>query len=317
MRTIAYVIILILSVAGVSPLRGEENSWFKRNNVFDHISGSFTAGTTGLGFEVEAPATRWANVRSGMSGMPKFNMPLNFSITTYSDGVASNHFSQVQELMYKITGKSMDENVTMNSRPNILNFKLLVDIFPFQGNRHWHFTAGFYLGTKIIGRTLNAKSETESLVALNIYNRLYDRVLNLDPLNDPFFGSIYITPEQKAEIVSYGEMGIHIGDYRDGTPYYMKPAPNGTVSANAVVNHFKPYIGAGYSTTIDRDHRLSIGGEIGMWIWGGVPQVIIHDGVNMNKDLKNVRGKIGDYLNLMKSLPVYPVVEFKISYNIM
>lgn len=108
---------------------------------------------------------------------------------------------------------------------------------------------------------------------------------------------------------------IHIGDFKNGEPYIMQPAQDGKVRAKAKTNPFKPYLGFGYSGAIDKEQRWNIGVEAGVLFWGGAPQVILHDGVNMNKDLVNVRGKVGDYLNVMKALPVYPLINFKISYS--
>jgi hypothetical protein len=312
----ALSLIYVSAMLTALPAMGQESSWFRRNGVCTSLDVAFTVGTTGLGFELSTPVTKWASLRAGMDGIPKFNLPMHFDINTYTDGVVSDNFSKVQEMMYKMTGETIDENVTMNARPNMLNFKLLVDVFPFQNNRHWHFTAGFYLGSSTVGRALNADDETNSLVAMNIYNRFYNRLLHMDPVEDPFFGDIYLTPERYEEMVSYGWMGIHIGDFKDGTPYYMTPAPNGSVSAKAIANRFKPYLGFGYSGACDRQKRLNVGVEAGVLFWGGAPNVIIHDGVNMNKDLINVRGRVGDYLSLMKALVVYPVINFKISYTL-
>lgn len=293
-----------------------DRSWFKRNHVFDGLDVAFTAGTAGLGLEVQTPVTRWANLRLGLDGMPQFKVPLDFEISTYAEGKVSNNFEKIKELMYKITGDEMHETVKMNCRPKMLNFKFLVDVYPFQNNRHWHFTAGFYLGSSRIASALNDADETNTLVAMNIYNRFYDRLEKYGYEDEPIYGDVYLSKERYEELMSYGRMGIHIGDFKDGRPYYMTPASNGTVSARAYANRFKPYLGFGYSGAIDKEKRWNVGVEAGVLFWGGAPQIILHDGVNMNKDLKNVKGKVGDYLDLVKALPVYPCVSFKLSYSI-
>lgn len=293
-----------------------DQSWFRRNHVFDGLDVAFTAGTTGLGIEIETPVTRWANLRLGVDGMPQFKVPLDFEISTYADGKVSDNFDKIKDLMYKITGDEMHEKVKMNCRPKMLNFKFLVDVYPFQNNRHWHFTAGFYLGSSRIASALNDADETNTLVAMNIYNRFYDRLEKYGYEDEPIYGDVYLSKERYEELMSYGRMGIHIGDFKDGKPYYMTPASNGTVSAKAYANRFKPYFGFGYSGAIDKEKRWNVGVEAGVLFWGGAPQIILHDGVNMNKDLKNVNGKVGDYLDLVKALPVYPCVSFKLSYSI-
>ena len=155
------------------------------------------------------------------------------------------------------------------------------------------------------------------LVAMNIYNRFYDRLKDYPYDEEPIFGDVYLSPETYEELMSYGHMGIHIGDFKDGTPYYMTPAKNGTVSAKMFANAFKPYLGFGYSGAVDKQKRLNVGVEAGVLLWGGVPNVVLHDGISMTKDLVNVRGRVRSYLNFIKALPVYPCVSFKISYNIL
>ncbi len=95
----------------------------------------------------------------------------------------------------------------------------------------------------------------------------------------------------------------------------MEPDTDGSVSAKAYTNRFKPYLGFGYSGAIDKEKRWNVGVEAGALFWGGAPDVINHDGVNMTKDLDNIRGRVGDYMKIVKALPVYPVIDFKINYT--
>lgn len=291
-------------------------SWFKANNVLDHLQVSGTLGTTGLGVELQAPLTRWANVRAGFSAFPAFHVALPFQISAYAGDNVSGNLDKIKDLMAQVTGEEMLDEVEMNGKPSIWNVKLLFDIFPFRNNRHWHFTAGFYAGSRMIGSALNKKNATNTLVAMNIYNRFYDRLEAGNSYDEPFFGDIYLTPEMYEEFLSYGRMGIHLGERKDGTPYYLLPESNGTVSAKVFANAFKPYLGAGYSTQLDKRGLWSLGVDAGVLMWGGAPQVILNDGTNMNKDLRNVRGKVGDYLDFIKGLGVFPVLEVKITYNI-
>ncbi|MDE6532257.1 MAG: hypothetical protein K2M27_01825 [Muribaculaceae bacterium] len=307
---------ILLAFSSAIPTLAQEASWFKRNHVIDDLDVAFTAGTSGLGIELSTPVTKWTNVRVGFDGMPQFHLPIDFPISTYADGKVSDNFDKIKEMMYKITGDEMKEQVEMIGKPRMANFKFLVDVYPFQNNRHWHFTAGFYWGTSKIATALNNVESSSTLVAMNIYNRFYDRMKDYPYTDEPFFGDVYLSEETYNEFMSYGRMGIHLGDFKDGKPYYMDPASNGTLSAKAFVNAFKPYLGFGYSGAIDAAKRWNVGVEAGVLFWGGAPQIILHDGVNMTKDLINVKGKVGDFLNLAKALPVFPSISFKISYSI-
>lgn len=315
-------IILLLGMVALSA-DAQLSKLCKDKHVADNLDLAFTLGTGGLGLEVATPVTKWARLRAGVEWFPSFSVPMNFDLTTFgTDGLPSDNFSQVQELVYKLTGLEMDNKVKMISKPDILDFKLLVDVFPFQNNRHWHFTAGFYIGGDVVAKTRNDRGEMPTLVGLNIYNRVYDYITNLGPdeVYDVYLGGgNYLDPDYVRDIQErlrhYGGLGIHVGDYKNGEPYYMEPDTDGSVSAKAFVNKFKPYLGFGYSGSLDAAKRWNVGVEAGAMFWGGAPDIIAHDGVNMTKDLKNVRGKVGDYLKLVKALPVYPVIDFKISYT--
>lgn len=294
--------------------------WCRTNHVFDNLEAAVTVGTGGLGFELATPVTNWTRIRAGVEWIPSFHLPLTFDISSMNNEGETTDISHIQEMVYDMTGLEMDDEVKMIAKPNMLNFKFLVDVFPFQENRHWHFTAGFYVGSSVAGRAVNKRNQMTTLVALNLYNRAYDYFLSVEDIYDvPLGGGNYLDPDQVLELQEkfreYGRAGIHIGDFKDGKPYIMEPSKDGYVRAKAKTNIFKPYLGFGYSGALDKQQRWNVGVEAGVLFWGGAPQVILHDGVNMNKDLTHVRGKVGDYLDFMKALPVYPLVNFKISYS--
>lgn len=310
------------SLAASAQFADKLSLWCEKNKVANHLDASFTLGTAGIGLELQTPVTEWARLRAGVEWIPSFKLPLNFDLASLSDNGESTDVSHIQEMVKDMMGLDMHDNITMDAKPNMLNFKLLVDVFPFRNNRHWHFTAGFYLGSPVVGRAKNSGADTQTLVGVNIYNRAYRYFTSpdFDPFNVPVGNGYYLDPELALEyhdkFERYGSVGINIGDFKDGKPYLMQPTKDGRVAAKAVTNNFRPYLGFGYSSTVDRARRLSLGFEAGVLFWGGAPEIILHDGVNMNKDLENVRGKVGDYLDFMKALPVYPVVSFKLSYNL-
>ena len=137
--------------------------------------------------------------------------------------------------------------------------------------------------------------------------------------DEPIFGTIYLDPEVALELqkkmLNYGRFGIHVGDFKDGTPYMMEPDEQGSVRAKALINRVRPYLGIGYEGYMDAAKRWSAGFDLGVIFWGGVPKVYTHDGVCLN-DLENLRGDVKDYLDLMKGFPVYPTLNFRLSYTI-
>lgn len=312
---------------GIRKWGHEIGRWCQDNNVATSLDVGLEIGSMGIGLELKTPVTKWVDVRAGVDWMPPFKVPMSFNLNTFSDGKATNNFQKIATLLYNTTGIEMDETVNMTGRGSMVNFKLLVDVFPVPSNRHWHVTAGFYAGTSMVGKAYNTYEEKPTLVGLNIYNRAYDYFTNLNSIFDvPLGGGAYMDPDLVEEIQEkfkrYGHMGVHIGDFKNGEPYILTPSPDGSVSAKAFVNHFKPYLGAGYSTHLDAEEKWHFGVDLGVLFWGGRPNVINHDyttgkDVNFTKDLVNIRGKVGDYMNIIKAFPVFPVLALRFSYTIL
>ncbi|MDE5997499.1 MAG: hypothetical protein K2G77_04720 [Muribaculaceae bacterium] len=303
-----------------------------KHGVFNSIELAANIGTTGLGLEVASPMTEWTKLRVGFDWMPRFMMPMYFDMNSYVDGKVSDKFDRIQDMMYRMSGLTIDQEVKMESKFTMTTFKLLVDVYPFKNNKHWHFTAGFFVGGSSMGKTLNAITEMPSLLALNMYDRLYNGVTSEDfydnAINDENFladltgltalQGTYLDPrvvdQLQEKMESFGRLGVHVGDYKDGTPYLMMPDKDGTVSAKAKVNRFRPYLGFGYGGALSNDGKWQASFDAGVQFWGGAPKVITHDGTVLN-DLINLGGKVGTYMGLMKALPVYPTIDFRISYR--
>lgn len=351
MKRLTITLIFLLPLI-LSPLKAKaqsdsislpkDNPWVnftercKEKNIFSHFDAGISLGSMGVGLEVKTPVTKWVDIRAGVDWLPRFSMPMYFDLDTYAAGMPTGNFNNVASMVYDLTGLKIDKTVNMTGKGSMVNFKFLVDFFPMPSNRHWHITAGFYAGTSKIAEAINTYDEKPTLVALNIYNRAYEYFTDpeLSIFEVPLGGGAYLNPETVIKLIDrferYGRMGIHVGDfshdvgdiYKENEPYIMEPAPDGTISAKALVNHFKPYVGFGYSTHLDKAHKWNIGVDLGALFWGGVPDVVQHDyskniDINFSKDLKNIRGKVGTYMNIVKDFPVYPVFALRISYSIL
>ena len=152
------------------------------------------------------------------------------------------------------------------------------------------------------------------------------------------------------KLLKYGRMGIHVGDYVDGhwltqyvkdedgnivfdendnpvteyvldangnripAPYRMEPDENSMVSARVTTNSFKPYLGFGYGGRLVKgDDRYTVSFDAGLMFWGGTPDIITHDGTNLSKDVKNINGKVGRYVDIIKGVKAYPVLNLRIT----
>ena len=142
-------------------------------------------------------------------------------------------------------------------------------------------------------------------------------------MNDPnvvpepymsFGGNDYYADEELYnKFTSYGRMGVHIANYKDGVPYRLEPDENNMVKVAVRTNRFRPYLGFGYGGPLSKkDDTYSLSFDCGVMFWGGTPKIVTHDGTNLS-DLDNVRGKVGDYVRLIKAFPVYPVVSISLT----
>lgn len=330
MRRIALFIALLTA----STLTIKAQYYGTTDNMFNHLDLGVTLGTTGIGIDATMPISNIVKLRTGFEVMPRFNHDMHFDVQSFDDkGIVTDaSFKQMSEFLYGMTGFKVNDNVIMQGKPTMWNFKLLVDIYPLKNNKHWRVTAGFHWGPSKIAEAVNAIEDSPSLFAVGMYNHMYDAVYN----DQPFFesesiGSMYIEPDGLIGqiLLQNGRMGIPVGkyanDYTDakgvthqkGDPYYMEPNENSMVSAEARANSFKPYLGVGYEgRLIKGNDDYHVGFDAGLMFWGGTPSIITHEGVNLSKDVEDIHGKVGSYVDLVKGFSVFPVLNLRITHRI-
>ena len=196
---------------------------------FSHLDLSLTTGSTGIGFDVSMPINDVFSVRAGYAFMPHLIHTMHFGVDVGEDPTTSQEkFNKMADLLESLTGNKVDNVVEVEGKPTYWNWKLLVDVKPFR-NKHWHLTAGVYFGSHEIAKAVNAVEDMPSLMAVSIYNSIYNRVMNGDPLvtigqtaytitYDPFEPeSLGSTLYQKLE--NNGRMSIYMGDYTHDVLY--------------------------------------------------------------------------------------------------
>ena len=334
--------LLTVITISISNLQAQDN---KTNlEVFKHLDVGVTMGSTGLGIDVASPIGKYVQVRTGFEIMPRFEKSLHFDIQSFgyndSGELQTSQFDKMADKLEALTNYRATPSVEMIGKPTFWNYKLLVDVFPFR-NKHWHITAGFHWGPAKIAEAVNALNDAPSLVAVNIYNKLYEKAERGDVIyNGMALGSDWL---------QYGRMGIHLGDYVDryvtktvvdydeygdfigsheeyvldangnkiNEPYRMEPDNNCTVSATVKVNSFRPYLCFGYGgRLLKNDDLYNVSFDAGLMFWGGTPAIITHDGTNLSKDVTNIGGKVGDYVDLISGVKVYPVINLRITRRI-
>lgn len=302
-------------------------------DIFQHLDIAATVGSTGIGIDLASPIGEYVQLRAGFSIMPRFEMTSGFRVQVGDslDKKWDEHGNRLQTKFDKLSGylKSfvgydVDDEVEMLCKPTYYNFKVLVDVFPFPDKR-WHVTAGFYAGPSEIVRAYNKTEEMPTLLSVTMWNTMYEKAYNLEPIYD----SYYMPVALENKLLSYGRMGFHAGDfvhdakdvngkeYKAGDPYMMEPdAKNGMVKAFIKVNRFKPYLGFGFGGAVSKDQKTMLSFDAGAMFWGGTPAMVTHEGINLTKDVENVSGKLGRYVDAAKVFKVFPVLEFRISRRI-
>lgn len=153
--------------------------------MFNHLDLSVTGGTTGIGFDLASPIGNSVQLRAGFAAMPRWEYDMHFHVQVGDDAATSaSKFQRLSGLLEEFTGYKVDDDVRMIGKPSYHQLKLMFDVMPFQ-NKNWHVSAGFFLGPKKFAEAFNSTEDMPSLVAVGIYNKLYDKVANSAVLNDP------------------------------------------------------------------------------------------------------------------------------------
>ena len=310
---------------------------------FKHLDASLTMGTTGLGVDLATPMGDYAQLRAGFSFMPNFHYKMTFEVQVGDNPKTSeSKFNKLSGYLKDITGYDVDNKIDMIGVPTYYNFNLLVDVFPFKNNKHWHLTAGFYWGNSKIGKSYNTTEDMPSLMAVSIYNTMYDKV----KAGEPVYGAIYLPDNMEKAILGYGRMGIALGTYTHdvygsipttvydedgephesseygmihhvGDPYMMVPNEDGMVKAKATANAFKPYVGFGYGGRLFKGNdKYKVSFDCGLLFWGGTPSIFTHDGTDLAKDVENIKWQVGDYVKFIKAFKAFPVLNVRFTRSI-
>lgn len=320
--------------------------YWQEHNIFQHLDVSLTAGSPGIGIDVASPLGEYFQVRAGYEIMPHFDARMTFDLTIGGKPARSydedgnrqiTTFDKMKEFLYQFTGYDVEDHVDMIGTPSVNNFKLLLDVFPFKENKHWHFTAGFYWGPSKFARAENSTEAMVSLLSVGMYNRMYEKALAGEPMIDfsqlGYYG-ISMDPKIQAalydRIIGFGRLGFALGTFthdiydadgnvihQTGDPYIVEPDTDGMVRVTAKSNSFKPYLGFGYGGRLSKkndDWKVSF--DCGAMFWGGTPNLYVHDGVNLTKDVENIGGQVGSYVSLFKAFKVYPVLSLRLTKTI-
>lgn len=309
---------------------------------------ALTAGSTGVGLDLSTPITPWFTVRAGASYMPRVNIPFKYAfsvgdVTRNDDGHLAGDggkFSKMNDLMYQLTGTKIEKVVHMNRHTMLDNVKLLFDVYPLK-NKHWHATAGIYYGSRTFCYGENTLADATTFSCVAMYNEMYRKAVNNEPLISS--NGTEFPEEIRQKFLSYGKAHVYLGKFthditsddgrviaKEGETFYLEPDEDCKVTADARVNRFRPYLGIGYDGRLSKsDDRWRIGFNAGCMFWGGTPSVIVkmkessitnpsssfHE-IDLMTDVTDLPYYAQKEADLVNALPLFPVLELRLSYRL-
>ena len=294
MKKLGVFLFALFMVAAVSAQDNKSlSSRMAEKNIFNHMDVGVNVGTMGIGVDVAVPVGDYVRIRTGYNYMPRFTINSKFNIgtrngsisniaekagkideklTKYGIDINSSGLEEYKEKLDKFRNVEQKDYVQMELRPSLHQFKFLVDVMPFKNNKHWNFTAGFFVGPSIVGDACNQEDETLILEGINEYNSLY--------INYPEHGikGAYLHYDGKAKddpFYKYGVAGFPLGKFSDGDVAMMIPDKDATAKAEMSVSKIRPYLGFGYNTSLSSNKKWNMTIDAGVMFFCGAPKVYV------------------------------------------
>lgn len=313
-------LLLILCMVGALRAQSADRQWL------NHVEAAVTAGTDGVGFDLSMSVNEHVRVRTGFSYMPRFHFKIDMGVSLedgFEQGLNEEQkkeqkqkLKQLLGMLDDLTGIHADDVVAVQITPIFYNGKILVDWYPWH-QKNWHLTAGLYVGPSHVGMARNYDDETAFLLALNGYNTIYQHIVNQEPIMDVGGMGFEFTPDMNEKFLQYGRATFYIGPKNDGSYYHAEPTPEGRITADCYANPVKPYLGFGYGKTIGSTGRCTLSLECGALMWGGRPEIITHEGVDLSHDMQHInRTYLRNMVNSVTFFRVYPVIEARLAWRI-
>jgi len=287
---------LSLSAALLAQEKQSFSSLLAQKNILNHMDVGINVGTVGVGIDVAVPIGNYVRIRAGYNYMPRFTIKSDFPIETRNGsiekyigkingvdidkkiaefGVDLNEpkFKEWKDMVDQFRDVELRDFVTMGLRPNLHQFKFLVDVLPFKNNKHWSFTAGFFVGSTQVGDAINQESESLLLEAVNAYNDLYKEYLG----NGKNFAGHGEIAKLTQLFTDNGVAGIPLGYFADGKKAMMVPGADGTIRAEMFIKKVRPYLGFGYNTHLSRNRKWNLNVDAGIMFLCGKPNVYVNN----------------------------------------
>lgn len=196
MKKIVSLFLFLGGIVNIQDAVAQTVNTNKELQAFNHLDFGVTLGTTGIGFDFATPICDFAQVRAGFSYMPEIKPTMHFGVQVGDDPTTSqSKFDKMSGMLESFIGHDVDNQIDMIGEPNFYNLSLMVDFFPIK-NKNWHVTAGFHYGPSTIAKAYNTTEDMPSLLAVDMYNKMYDFFAEEKYLDEPILGEDnYIDPE--------------------------------------------------------------------------------------------------------------------------
>lgn len=364
-----FLTILMLSATISAQEKSSLTSRMAEKNILNHLDVGVNVGSMGIGFDLTMPIGDYVRVRTGYSFMPGFKIRSKFSVGTSNPSASKsviqkfndkkgridswlaeleNHkdhpkYEYFKGLLEDARDITLHDYISMEMKPNLHQFKLLVDVMPFKNNKHWTFTAGFLIGSPYVGSACNAEWESLPLRGLNAYNDIYKEICKQE---------FNLKPEWDNEIKKAGVAGFPLGEFANGDKAIMVPSADNTARGIMKISNFRPYLGCGYNTSLSKNEKWKLNVDAGVMFFCGKPKVYVNNVYRISKDfvfdddnwqydivrpnedmtdfvvdeplqdvdlvndLHNIPGKVGNLVNTISKFKVYPNISIGISYRL-
>lgn len=231
-------------------------------------------GTNGVGVDASLGLTRFFQIRGGYTFMPKFEFEYNADV--YNDANAIISTWNAARPQHAIP--TIPDETPVIIEPNASTAHLLLDLYP---KRTFHFTVGAYFGQENVLHAWN----TEKSLTKGIY--IANECIDIVNKNLP-------------ETQSINHLGVQMGEY------LFTPDAEGDIQVEARVKKIRPYVGIGFGRAVPRKSRVGCSLDLGVQYWG--KPTYFCNGLEVEPaDLK-----AKSYVKTATTLPVYPVLTFRI-----
>lgn len=302
------LILAITLLAGVSALHAQE--------AFKHLSLGLEAGTAGVGIEMNLPVvTNHVVLKVGYNW-------LSFPYNTYTNVPTSNLNDKVRDVNSRIadanrrlaaygekinttfnTSFESSTRIDVGARANLSNVKALFEIYPSK-NSGFHFTAGAFIGL----------SPNLAEVDVSVDNSFWTNVDSFDRELSSLRGEVdalkqkYSQEVDEVKDVNLPTMPNELKFSMGNDTYSVRRG--GRLNAGLKVMQIRPYLGIGLGRSLPGGH-FGFQADLGAW-YHGTPSIDSPNQVPYDSSAP----KAGFNLDVVKQVPVYPVLSFRLIYKI-